>query len=280
MNHYKKLLLLGILTVIFLHAQSEGEKLSVATYRTLYSHILDEERTVVISVPAGYDYSKQQYPVLYMLDAEYADFAWSVGLVHYLGAYQMPEMIIVGVLNTNRNRDMWSYKIEGLANTTDDGAENFMNFFARELIPFVDQNYRTTSYRVIYGRSAGGHFVTYCLFAQPDLFDAYLASSPVIGFSNDNLLRQAEKFFSKHKSSNRSFFIYYGDTDYNSVVKRIPVLEQIIQENTPDGFTWGVKRVAGRHGPPKSLHELLLMLFPDWTPVSSPVITPSRAEMV
>lgn len=280
MNYYKKLLLLGMLIGISLHAQSEGEELSVAAYRTLYSHILDEERTVVISVPAGYDYSSRQYPVLYMLDAEYADFAWSIGLVHHLSAYKIPEMIIVGVLNTNRNRDMWSYRIESLTNTMDDGAQNFMNFFAEELIPFIDEYYRTTSYRAIYGRSGAGHFVASCLLTQPDLFDAYLASSPVIGFSNDHLLRQAEEFFRTHTSLEKSFFIYYGDTDYNSVVKRIPVLEQIIQDNTPDDFTWGIKRVAGRHGPPESLYELLLMLFSDWKPVGRPVITPSRGDML
>jgi hypothetical protein len=102
----------------------------------------------------------------------------------------------------------------------------------------------------------------------------------VIGFSNDHLLRQAEDFFSTNTSLAKSFYIYYGDTDYNSVVKRMPVLEQIIQDNTPDDFTWGIKRVAGRHGPPESLYELLLMLFSDWTPVGRPVITPSRADML
>lgn len=280
MNHRNILLLLGIFMGIFLHAQVEGDELSVATYRTLYSDILGEERTVAVSLPAGYEDSSKQYPVIYMLDAEYASFAWSIGLVHYLSAYHIPEMIVVGVFNKNRNRDMWSYRIEGLANTKDDGAQNFMRFFAEELIPFVDQNYRTTSYRALYGRSAAGHFVTYCLLAHPDLFDAYLTSSPVIGFSNDQLLRQAEDFFRTRASLAKSFFIYYGDTDYNSVVKRIPVLERIIRENTPDGFTWGVKRVAGRHGPPESLYELLLMLFSDWTPVGRPVITPCQGEML
>ena len=277
---YGKFLFWMTLVCVSLYSQSEGDKISVATYRTIYSNILDEGRTIAVAVPVDYANSGKHYPVLYMLDAEYSSFASEIGLVHFLSEYQIPEMVIVGVLNTNRNRDMWSHEIEGLANTSDHGAENFMNFFTEELIPFVDQNYRTTKHRTVYGRSGAGHFVTYCLLANPDLFEDYLVSSPVIGFSDNRLLTWAEDFFRVRTSLPKSFFIYYGDTDYNSVVERIPRLETIIRDNTPEGFKWGVKRVAGGHGPPESLHELLRMLYSDWTPVARPVIKPSRGEML
>ncbi|UCD06463.1 MAG: chitobiase/beta-hexosaminidase C-terminal domain-containing protein [candidate division WOR-3 bacterium] len=277
---YGKLIFWMLLVSASLYSQSEEDKISVATYRTIYSDVLDEERTIAVALPIGYAHSDKLYPVFYMLDAEYASFASEIGLVHFLSEYQIPEMLIVGVLNTNRNRDMWSHEIEGLSNTSDNGADNFMNFFAEELIPFIDQNYRTTKHRTIYGRSGAGHFVTYCLLANPDLFDDYLVSSPVIGFSDNQLLTRAEDFFQTHTSLPKSFYIYYGDTDYNSVVERIPRLETIIRDNTPEGFKWGVKRVAGGHGPPESLYELLRLLYSDWTPVARPVITPSKGELL
>jgi len=272
------ILLLLIQNLIF--SQTEGKKISIATYRKIYSHVLKEERTIAVSLPSGYKTLNRQYPVLYILDAEYSSFTSSIGIVRYLGQYRIPEMIIVGVLNTNRNRDFWSYKIEGLRQTTDDGGQNFLSFFSEELIPFIDKNYKTTPYRIIYGRSAGGHFVTNALISKPDLFEGYLASSPVIGFSNNILLKRAENFFRKQKSLPKSYFIYYGKTDYNSVVERIPVLASIIRKYTPSDFNWGIKCVDGRHGPPESLLELLLMIFPDWQPVGQPDITPIKGEFL
>jgi hypothetical protein len=142
----------------------------------------------------------------------------------------------------------------------------------------VDRNYRTTKHRTLYGRSAGGHFVTHALLSKPQLFEAYLASSPVLGFSEVRLLEKAEEFFSGRTSLPKSYFIYYGDTDYTSVVETVPALEKILGQKAPSDFVWNVKRVEGRHGPPESLLELLLMLYPEWQPVRQPVIVPSHGE--
>lgn len=283
MNLKQCLILILILIMCLqtnVYSQDEGDKLSIATYRKINSQVLNEERTIAVSLPERYENSKKRYPVLYLLDAESSGFAWYVGFARFLSQHKIPEMIIVGVLNTIRNKDLWSYEIEDLDKTSDNGASNFLKFFSKELIPFIDKNYRTTPHRTIYGESAGGHFVTFSLLENPDLFEAYLASSPVIGFSNDQLLRKAEFFFKKNRSLPKSFFIYYGDTDYNSVTERIPVLESIIRKDNPKGFNWGIRLVEGRHVPSESLYELLLMLYSDWQPVSHPVIIPSEGEFI
>jgi len=283
LNTRNSLLWLGMFSILNLepaYPQNEGDELSIASYRKTYSEVLGEERTVAVSLPVSYESSGKRYPVLYMLDAEDSDFAGSVGIVRFLSRYRIPEMIVVGVVNTVRNRDLWAEKIQGLALTTDGGADNFLEYFSDELIPFIDENYRTTAHRAIFGGSAGGHFVTYALLKNPGLFEDYLASSPVIGFSENRLLTEAETVFSRQKSLNKRYFIYYGKTDYNSVIQRIPVLESIIRTHNPDGFTWGIKPVEGRHVPPESLYELLMMLYPDWQPVRPPVITPSPGEFL
>jgi predicted alpha/beta superfamily hydrolase len=263
-----------------LWAQGADHAVSIASYKSLFSNVLNEERTFAVSLPLGYDDSEKRYPVLYILDAEYRSYPSAVGLVHYLGGYAIPEMIIVGIPNTNRNRDLWSHPIEGLASTEAGGADNFIDFLSQELIPFIDRTYRTTAHRTIYGRSAAGHFVTYCLFSHPELFEAYLASSPVIGFSENHLLTTAEAFLQNQRSLAKSFYIYYGDTDYNSVVQRIPLLESIIERYHPEGFRWAVERVEGRHGPPESLYQLLLMLYADWQPIPEPIIVPFSGEFL
>lgn len=59
------------------------------------------------------------------------------------------------------------------------GAEEFRNFIAEELIPFIDERYSTLpDQRTYFGHSAGGFFGLYSLCTQPELFQSYVLSSP------------------------------------------------------------------------------------------------------
>jgi len=262
------------------YSQNDGDPLSVAKYRKIYSQILDEERTVAVSLPYLYDRLGKRYPVLYILDGEDLTLPSYIGLARFFSPHLIPEMIIVGVLNTNRNRDLFATAVEGLPDTKEDGALRFLSFLSRELIPYIDANYRTTAHRTIYGQSAGAQFALFSLLTDPEAFDAYLASSPVIGYSDRVLLDKAEAFFSPGKTLYKSLCIYYGTTDYHSVTEKIPLLESIIQKNPPLGFTWKIKAVEGSHVPRESFHELMMMLYPAWKPVLQPAIIPSQGEFL
>jgi len=262
------------------YSQNDGDPLSVATYRKIYSKILNEERTVAISLPYLYDKLGKRYPVLYILDGEELSLASFIGMARFFSPHRIPEMIIVGVLNTNRNRNLFATAVEGLPDTKDDGALRFLSFLSRELIPYIDTNCRTTAHRTIYGQSAGAQFALFSLLTDPEVFDAYLASSPVIGYSDRVLLDKAEVFFQPGKTLNKSLCIYYGTTDYHSVTEKIPLLEAIIQKNPPQGFTWKIKAVEGTHVPRESFHELMMMLYPEWKPVLQPTISPSQGEFL
>jgi uncharacterized protein len=75
--------------------------------RTLKSTILNEERTVFVHLPASYDTSRTSYPVLYLLDGTSAPLQEMIAITSRMrGDRSAPEMIIVAVVNTNRNRDM------------------------------------------------------------------------------------------------------------------------------------------------------------------------------
>ena len=88
----------------------------------------------------------------------------------------MPEMIVVGIQNTNRTRDMTPTKTES-ANSG--GGENFMKFIETEVMPMVEKNYRTQPFKIFAGHSLGGLTVIYSFVSRPDLFNAYIAASPV-----------------------------------------------------------------------------------------------------
>lgn len=76
---------------------------------TLHSKVLGEERRIIIQLPKEYKESElTSYPVLYILDAE-GGHGWlnAVTTIEELSTSEtIPEMILVGIHNTDRNRDM------------------------------------------------------------------------------------------------------------------------------------------------------------------------------
>jgi len=76
---------------------------------SLRSEILDELRTVYVSLPASYSQSERSYPVLYLMDGNW-HFPVVASQVRYLsecGASDIiaPELIVVGIENVDRDKD-------------------------------------------------------------------------------------------------------------------------------------------------------------------------------
>jgi tetratricopeptide (TPR) repeat protein len=96
-------LLIGVLLAGALPAQDN--KIIVGENARLFSKVLNEERTLQISRPVGYDNGNKAYPVVMTLDGGMT-FRFTADIARYLAANGlMPEVIVVGIPNTNRNRD-------------------------------------------------------------------------------------------------------------------------------------------------------------------------------
>ena len=115
------------------HAQLEGEDIVIGKQRQLYSRTLNEERSLLIHVPTGYEKSQRKYPVLFVLDGgQIFTFSKVIGTVERLAFGAIPNMIIVGIKNTDRERDMFPMKTEN--DPTSGGGDNFLKFISKELI--------------------------------------------------------------------------------------------------------------------------------------------------
>ena len=89
-------------------AQQDGDPVAIGTYRTLDSQVLGEKRTLLVSLPGGYEETAISYPVLYVLYGGQVRgyFAEAVHIVDRLQeAGLIPRMIIVGIKNVDRYRD-------------------------------------------------------------------------------------------------------------------------------------------------------------------------------
>ena len=151
--------------------------------------------------PSHAENPDRKYPVVIVTDG-YWDFVKMTtahgGLVYDRVA---PEFIVVGLgyagedLNPGQMRQ-WELSPVARENNPDSGhAAEFLQTIKNVIIPFVEKEYRADpEYRVMAGASLGGLFTLYSMYAEPGLFDAYIAATPAVVVGNDWLLEFEEKF--------------------------------------------------------------------------------------
>lgn len=189
---------------VFTAAKSQiSDKIAIGNVEEIHSKILNENRTIWVYNPGEADKgNKERFPVLYLLDAE-EHFYSTVGMIRQMTG-RWPAMIVIGIVNTNRSRDLTPAS-ENVDNSG--GGTNFLQFIEKELIPHVNSSYHTAPYRLFSGHSLGGLTVINTLLNNPLLFNAYIAIDPSLWWSNQKLVLQARRDFATKKFNNISLFI-------------------------------------------------------------------------
>lgn len=212
-----KLILLGIYAAaiilfsgISLSAQS-NENIIIGKKETIYSENLKENRKLWIYTPGNTSYGKEsgrKYPVLYLLDGE-SHFYSAVGIVQQLsqanGNGVLPEMIIVGIENTNRFRDL-------VPSGNKEKINPFVKFLSSELLPYIEKNYSAAPYKILAGHSLGGLTAVDILTEFPKLFNAIIAIDPSMWYDNRRFLNNAISQFPKLKMKGARLFVATANT--------------------------------------------------------------------
>jgi len=94
-----------IISLILSNYLSFSQRIWAADWSAiLFSEILDEDRQPEIHLPESYNTSDKKYPVVELLDRNY-NFIHTTRITKFLYLnWLVPEMVIVGVRNTNRNK--------------------------------------------------------------------------------------------------------------------------------------------------------------------------------
>jgi predicted alpha/beta superfamily hydrolase len=157
-------------------AQNADNQLVAAKIVTIHSNVLNEDRTLYIALPPGYDTMTQRLPVVFVLDAEYR-FLPTYGIHAYMRYWNgAPEAILVGITNISRQTRVRDY----LPAAYQGNADNFLVFFRQELIPYIDSTCKTNGERMLAGHSHGGVFTLYALLKNPELFRGYVSCDPSV----------------------------------------------------------------------------------------------------
>jgi predicted alpha/beta superfamily hydrolase len=252
-------------------AQRVDSTIAIGQSSHLWSKTLQEERHLLIQLPKRYWQSNQRYPVLYLLDAE-AQFQNVTASVDFLArSGRIPEMIIVGVANTNRTRDLTPALTDAKRRKEipeAGGADAFLTFLTDELTPWVNTNYRTQPYRILAGHSFGGLFAVHALVTRPESFQAYIAVSPSLWWDDREPVKQAKARLGAIPPGRHFLRLTWGDNE-NVIRDSTTELVQWLTANPPPGVQWSQHYYPGDdHGttPLRSHYDGLEALFANWRP--------------
>ncbi len=219
----------------------------------LESRVLGEPRVAQVRLPDGYEAGTGRYPVVYVLDGPgHLDHtAATAAYLARLGA--MPKVIVVSVLNVDRNRDFTPSRAAlgpgagAQAPPTQGGADRFLRFLREELVPVVDGNFRTERFRILSGHSLGGLFALHVLASAPESFDAYLAASPSAQWDGELVVKSLRRRLQESPRLDRSLYVSLGDE--KAMLPAFESLCAVLRASSPPGFRWESARFpADGHG--------------------------------
>lgn len=202
------------------HAQLiDSTKIIIADVISFHSKILNEDRKIYIHKPTDdTTYLPQSYPVLYLMDGE-EQMTMVTGQVIYLSQTFkiIPPMIVVGIGNTDRTKDLTpTHSIIGNSGKSDTslssilassgGGEKFLQFLQQELMPYIEQHYKTAPFRTFCGHSLGGLMSVYTLLKHSNMFNAYIAISPSLWWDEQYVLKQAKTW--KPDFTNKKYLFF------------------------------------------------------------------------
>jgi hypothetical protein len=272
-RHWK--ILAGAFALLVLASFSAlGQAPPGVTALKINSAALGEERTILVRVPAGYETNKLRYPVLYMTDGN-AHIGHTSSTVEFLARNgRMSEMIVVGITNTDRTRDLSPTHVTttvaggntALQFPTSGGGDKFLKFIETELIPEIEKRYRVQPYRILAGHSLGGLFAIHAMVSRPELFNSYVAVSPALQWDNQVVVKRAEDFFKTRKDWQATLFMSLGH-EPGPIEDGFYQLKQVLEKNSPKGFEWEARVLDDEDHGSVVLHSHYLALrkvFDGW----------------
>jgi hypothetical protein len=189
---------------------------------TIESNRLGKSRQISIILPPSYEFEKdKKYPVIYLLDGEYLMEPFNGSLQYGYYFDDLPEVILVGIHQAKNNDRINDSKGDEDGLPTEKSG-NFYEFIATEVIPFINNNYRTVPYKVIAGHDATAGFLNFFLYKDNPVFDGYISFCPDLAYDMENRIEDRMKMMPKPIS----YFQVSSPTDETSIYERVKLLDE------------------------------------------------------
>lgn len=223
------LLLLAVGCHISSNRQNAITTKDISVPTRLYAQAVGDSFSIFVSLPAEYHpQEKTHYPVVYLLDANLYFDIMATTIHKYAEVGLAPNVILVGIgykdfptMDSLRNRDdTYPLAIPEYEMSVSGGADKFLSFINHELVPYVDETYKTdTTKRVLMGHSLGGYFTMYALqqslSGKASKVHHYIAASPSLHYNNYYLLHQFKSNIVAQHANTKVYLTYGGFEDSN-----------------------------------------------------------------
>ena len=180
-------------------------------------------RSVKIYIPKDYDKDETvSYPLAFILGSGYL-FDMYVGNAKLYANYdKAPRQIIVGIdMETTYNKDV---SIIPSNNALTETAEKFQTFIKKELIAYMEINYRTSPFMTIAGEGKAANFISYFLKDANPIFNSYICITPEL--TEFNTSRIESYSLSRLGSIDNSYFIYSSNSKEYITKKQYDLFNQ------------------------------------------------------
>ena len=249
----KFLLLIFLFAHQYLNAQTQETNTifdGIVTY-DIRSEYVQEDYKLYIGLPLGFN-AEKDYPVLYVLDANvtFGMVNDIVRLISFEGRY--PQVIVVGIAYKNfsnwinkRGRDfMPNYQ----GDSGDIEIKKFYQFLSEELIPFINQNYKTNpAENTLYGHSSGAVFGFYVMLNNPALFKNYILTSPSIDEDKDFIKTLENEYFQGHKFFKNNLYTSIGKSENPEFILKYNEFIQNLKHRAYKGLNYKEDILEGTH---------------------------------
>lgn len=189
---------------------------------------------LTVVLPPSYAKSPdKRYPVLYLMDGDAMSLLAAYALPRMEVKAVVPEIVVVGVGYPGASERDWDYG--PLSQTywkmpVNRGAEKFIRVLEEEIVPMIDERYRTVpSNRGIGGHSLGGLLSAYSLMHASDTFNHFWISSASLFWDEDKVLSEAADFMAHHSDPGVRIFADVGSEESSIMQGSVERLQQIFE---------------------------------------------------
>lgn len=236
---------------------------------SILSKKLDTYRYLTVSLPPSYDReTKKVYPLLFLLDGDYL-FDPFQGAISY-GNYwdDLPEVIIVGLAQNRDNERDSDCTFDDSSGLPEGKGESFFEFIGGELMPFLQNKYRISPFKIIAGHDVTAGYMNLFLYKDNPLFNAYISLSPELATEME--VRVAERLGTFKQ--NMFYYQSSADGDIKKMRAKITTLDENIKaaNNTSLNYKYDDFKGASHYSLVLySIPSALYQFFAAYQPIST-----------
>ncbi len=199
------------LLLVFLSTFAFSQKTILKEYKSQH---LQETRHISIHLPKNYEKdSLANYPLTFVLDSKKTFNLYVQASDSFVLTDNAPKQIIIGVPTSAKDASFNKKNGDLTSQST-----WFYLFLRDELLPYIEENYRTSPFITAVGSENSGNLITYFLGEQTPILNAFICLNPNL---SDNITNYIDSYrLEDYGKMDNTFYFHISNNANNSKIKQ------------------------------------------------------------